>query len=264
MPDERHFTLTPSGHGLPEGWSPELFRVELEQAAATFSHPAVPCASLQVSVAPPAPRWLAAEDGVNLVAFRSQTWCHNGRCGHLDTFPLSAMAMTETHPSSARGAEIREGDIELNAVRFRFVATQAKAAPDELVIPLRAVLLHEVGHIVGLPDRCVREGSHGSHAAVPERGACGPGEAESVMFAPALNLALSELDVAALCAQHPRAGTAGLASGGDAGSRASLDLSLPAGFAVALLAALAGMRLVRHRLRTGRTARRTIALRSTR
>ena len=96
MSTEQSLTLTPSDQGLPAGWTPDRFHSELEQAAASFSQPAVPCTSVHLSVAPPAPRRIAAEDGMSLVAFRSDQWCHNSRCGHMDTFPFRAMAMTET------------------------------------------------------------------------------------------------------------------------------------------------------------------------
>lgn len=204
MPFAHTFTLTPSESGLPAGWTSEAFRRELQGAAASYNQAAAPCASLQVAVAAPAPRRIAAEDGTSLVAFRSDQWCHNSRCGHLDTFPSRAMAMTETHAAG-------EADIELNALNFRFTEAAANANPDERVVPLRAVLMHEIGHVVGLEDRCVAEGGqgrHGAHAGVPDADLCRAGEAASVMFAPALNLHLSPLDVAALCAGAAGAGRA--------------------------------------------------------
>lgn len=211
MPIERSLTLTPSDIGLPDGWTPGRFHDELEQAAASLSQPAVACTSLRLVVAPPATRRIAQEDGMSLVVFRKEQWCHNSRCGHLETFPFRAMAMTETHPVAAGDGAIGEADIELNAAHFRFTAATAPRNPEERTVPLRAVLLHELGHAVGLEDRCVPEGSHGVHAAVPDLDRCGPHEGESIMFAPALNLALSPLDIGAICAAHPAPGAAGLA-----------------------------------------------------
>ncbi|HEY3493117.1 MAG TPA: hypothetical protein VGK73_00470 [Polyangiaceae bacterium] len=212
MPNEQPLTLTPSRSGLPAGWTPERFQNELERAAASFSQPAIPCTSLRLTVAAPEARRIAAEDGTSLVAFRSDAWCHNSRCGHMDTFPARVMAMTETHPDGARGAAIREADIELNAVHFRFTDAVTNVDRDAQAVPLRAVLLHELGHVLGLEDRCVPEGRHGFHAAVPELELCGPHEAESVMFAPSLNLELSPLDIAALCAAHPDSSAPSLAA----------------------------------------------------
>lgn len=66
------------------------------------------------------------------------------------------------------------------------------------------------------------------------------------MFAPALNLELSQLDVATLCALHSSEHAATWHSHGEeAGGQAPLDLSLPWTFAVAVLFTLAGTRFLR-------------------
>ncbi len=259
MPFERSITLTPSEHGLPEGWSPARFHDELERAAASFGQPAVPCSSVRLTVAAPTRLRIAAEDGTSLVVFRSEQWCHNSICGHLDTFPLRAMAMTETHPHTALGAAVAEADIELNAAHFRFTEAAVPVNPEVRVVPLRAVLLHELGHVLGLEDRCVPEAQRGIHGAAPELDRCKPGEAESIMFAPALNLTPSALDVAALCRAHPASGASSNgASMNPSGSRGpkSIEESVVGNVLPALVLLLAlGVLLTRF-------ARRSVAQRT--
>jgi hypothetical protein len=189
--------LTPSTHDLPPGWSGEDLRKTVQAAAARWSYPQVPCA-LKVTVAEPTSAWRATQDGTNLIVYRSQTWCHNERCGPESTFPLRVTGMTTSYPTGAAGRAVVEGDVELNGVTFAPTATAGK-----WTAPLESVLVHELGHVVGLPDACLVD-----HRASgrPVIGGCGPEESTRAMFPTGLHDALAAGDVAALCALYPPEG----------------------------------------------------------
>ena len=111
--------------------------------------------------------------------------------------------MTTTYPEGARGLEVQEADIELNSAAFQFQG-QPGASTDggARTLQLRPVLLHEIGHVLGLEDACI-VGRRPSGA--PDRADCPFGERQSVMAGSALLNAPAVADVQKLCALHPRA-----------------------------------------------------------
>jgi hypothetical protein len=143
-------TLTPSSIDLPPGVSTGEFESALQAAAAAWGYPEVPCTSLRVLVTKAQRTRLVTEDSVNAVIFRSQRWCHNERCGRDSTFPIRAAAMTTVFPRGAGPGLVREGDIELNGVHFDW----QDGAGMKPQAPLQAVLVHEIGHVLGLRDEC--------------------------------------------------------------------------------------------------------------
>lgn len=191
----RRIVLTPGDRDLPEGMSASAFHEALADAASAWS--AVRC-GVTVTVSEPASRWSATEDGVSLVAFRAREWCHNERCGPTSTFHPRALAMTTKYPKGASGAELREADIELRASAFRSSSSSddtAGRAPS-----LKTVLVHEIGHVLGMKDACV-DGHRIS--GMPVIGDCSLEARDSVMFAPSRLDAPSQSDVATLCSLYP-------------------------------------------------------------
>jgi hypothetical protein len=191
----RRIVLTPGDRDLPEGMSASAFHEALADAASAWS--ATPC-GVTISVGEPASRWSATEDGLSLVAFRAREWCHNERCGPTSTFHPRALAMTTKYPKGASGAELREADIELRASAFRSSSSSAQTAGR--APSLKTVLVHEIGHVLGIKDACV-DGHRIS--GEPVIGDCSPEARDSVMFAPSRLDAPSESDIATLCSLYP-------------------------------------------------------------
>ena len=186
-------TLIPSTFDLPANVSPSAFESALESAAAKWSYPRVSCTSLRVGVGAAVRQRLAEQDGQNLVVFRASRWCHNERCGKDATFPIAAAAMTNVYPVGAGPGKVVEADTELNAAHFDWLlapdATRGHGSHSYKTV-LEAVLLHELGHVLGFPDACK-----------PEH--CSESESRSVMN-PSETLELSPEDVAAVCRAFPR------------------------------------------------------------
>lgn len=140
-------TLTPSSLDLPAGLAITEFEEALRSAARVWSYPAIPCTSLGVRVAAPVQRRRVELDGINLVVFRLGRWCHNDDCGGTRTYPVSVAGMTTLFGPANN---LEEADIELNGVHFAWSSREG-AKP---LAPLLPVLVHEIGHVLGLPDHC--------------------------------------------------------------------------------------------------------------
>jgi hypothetical protein len=182
---EHVVVLVPSKIELPPGVSAEDFQRVLADAGRKWSYPAVSCTMLRIDVTPPAYQRRAVQDGQNIVVFRRSSWCHNERCGSESTFPFAAGAMTSVYPETAVPGQVTEGDIELNAVHFSW--RQAGKSPSlssgrQRQALLDAVLLHEIGHVLGFRDDA---GSRG------------------IMHASA-RTELDQEDIAAVCRAFPR------------------------------------------------------------
>jgi hypothetical protein len=243
--------ITPSASDLPPGWSIDRFREAVQRAADAWSLPNVPCA-VKLVVGAPQAEWRATRDGKNLVAFRGQSWCHNQRCGPSSTFPLRAMAMTSTYPAeTSRPPD--EADVELNAVSFQLTPAGRGGNPESAKwsVPLEPVLVHEIGHVLGLPDVC---GAQRRVSGRPVTAACAAEDRQRVMFAANLNARPTPADVAELCRLYPPVDTATIAhesaspaptgherGGGASGGGAQLLISV----AVVALALAVGWRVRR-------------------
>jgi hypothetical protein len=179
--------LTPSGLDLPAGWSGDAFRDAVQRAAERWSAPNVPCA-VKLTVAEPRPVRLAARDGSNVVVMRGRSWCHNDRCGPETTFPQRAAGMTTVYPQGATGVAIEEADVELNAAAF-----QRPGA-------LESVLVHEIGHVLGLGDACVAGHRASGRPVIAE---CSADERARAMFPSGLKATVGAADVAELCRLYP-------------------------------------------------------------
>jgi MYXO-CTERM domain-containing protein len=239
----RAFVRTKTEAGMPGAWHTPSVRLAetdgrlqdlplddvrglVRQALASWSYPAVPCTSLELSLttASTAPA-VVAYDGVNSLIFREVTWCDRPTC----TDP-SSLALTSVFIRSATG-EILDADIEINAVAHRWTSI-----PDSGINPvpgardLRNVLTHEIGHLVGLDHNCVSPGQlpaqdHLGNPA-PDCASAPASVRAATMFVPDRLLVddislrtLAADDVLAVCSVYPRAAApdAGDAGGDGAG-----------------------------------------------
>jgi hypothetical protein len=192
--------LTPSTLNLPASVSAGDLSRELEAAARAWSYPAVPCTSAVFEVQAPEARRLAVRDGDFRVLFRSTTWCHNERCGHLTSYPAHAAAMTTLYPESGQGP-IAEADVELNGVHFGWGGSPSRDRRPNRTASLRGALVHELGHVLGLNDACPEP----PEVATPRRPGTRQAGCDSAMLS-GDHAQPSALDVRWLCAAYPRNG----------------------------------------------------------
>jgi len=185
--------LAPSSFGLPAAVTVDDLSRELDAAARAWSFPAVPCTSVAFEVGKNEARRLAVHDGIFRVVFRSKPWCHNERCGHRTSFPTWASAMTTLYPESGDGP-IVEADIELNGLGFVWATADTPEPREPKSASLRGVLVHELGHVLGLRDACPE--SVGDSLGLPS-------DCDSVMLS-GDRIGPTSTDVRWLCAAYPR------------------------------------------------------------
>lgn len=208
-------------HDVPAGWTRAQLLATLRSTAARWSTPAVRCTALRIAVrdgddqAPGALR-----DRVSSVSVYAHRFCRGGveRRGGCYDPRMAALTTTQFGDTAGREIMIDEADIELNAADFRFAPVGRTAMAGEL--DLEAVLLHELGHAIGLADNCRAGGSstHTDHLGrpLPACRQAPPAVLRSVMF-PAAQVerghatarqrrTLTDDDIAGACALYPMTG----------------------------------------------------------
>lgn len=140
---------------MPAGLDRDAVRASIEAAAATWN--AVDCTDVRLVFAGFTDEPAVAGDDVNTFAFVLDGWSALG----LDA---DAAATTDVGYAS-RGVETRinEADLLLNAESFRWALD---AGPTD-ARDLRAVVTHELGHVLGLLHPCELDGRDGAGPCVP-------------------------------------------------------------------------------------------------
>lgn len=226
----------PRGRAVPVRWlSPEitmvldtrdlpagLTRLEvlavLKRAAARWSHPSLGCTGLVIRVLDGSHVSAGgSEDGRNSIAFHRRAWCEAGvegvsRCHDARVASLTTLRLEDT---GGREVRIREADIELNAATFTFSVAESPATVSG-TMDLETVVLHELGHVLGLAHVCGQSGARArfDHAGRPlpsceqarSAGSASvmvPGADTIQSLPPPIRRTLSSDDVEAVCAVYP-------------------------------------------------------------
>jgi hypothetical protein len=244
----RSLVLIPSTYDLPDGLSPSEWQSNVAAAAASWNAVLSTCSDLRLEVGAATRERLAVDDGQTVLIFRTRAWCHNDRCSSQSTYPLNTMAMTSTYPERATGALVRGADVEFNGKALRRNAPANGAtttnggewkffAPDgRLAGGLQTVVLHELGHVLGLSDHC-------------GTGSCVSTAPAGIMLAGWGTGEISEHDVAEVCGLHGR--RSGCSGGCAIGTRAGDELT------PVVLIGIAMLRLRRRKRVTRLLCRRT-------
>lgn len=135
------------------------------------------CAAPRLRVVDVLPFGAAKDDGHNRVVVKAGAWCPDGSGDRDDCYDPTRQAKTSLRlrrDTSARDGEIREADLEINAVHFRW--SREGEAP--ATRSLRALVAHELGHVLGLDHACATPEGRGDGAAA----ACPVPAPHSIMY----------------------------------------------------------------------------------
>jgi hypothetical protein len=148
--------------GLP-GADPEATRATVAAAASAWTADAIDCTGLRIALdfrRGPGPA--SANDGVNAIGARLDTWCSDGG-GHGGAPPTPSAPGCRSDPSelawtavfaAADSGRIQGADVQLNAVSFHWGDPAAAHPAQGHAVDLQAALMHEIGHALGLAHPC--------------------------------------------------------------------------------------------------------------
>jgi hypothetical protein len=132
------------------------------------------------------------EDGANVVVIRTGSWCPERALDPEDCYDPQRAGLTHLYPrlvpGDSRDGELREADLEINAVDFRWSLDGTRPGTRSL----RALVVHELGHVLGLDHE---------HPGAP-------GYRESIMYPSPVEggrpvvLKPGPAEVASLCEMH--------------------------------------------------------------
>ena len=131
--------------------------------------------ALAATVASPGIR----RDGVSVVLLRERGWCPDPPRDPEDCYDSERAGITHLYPSDpdAPYSEVREADVEINAVDFAWSVDGSAAGTRSL----QALVNHELGHVLGIDHPCGRD--PGIPGTVPHPGgACTPAHEGALMY----------------------------------------------------------------------------------
>jgi hypothetical protein len=146
----------------------------LSSEASVWNDALVGCVAPHLRISAPRAGDTPRLDGHNLVVVLCHRWCPADGAS-APCYDPTAQAITHLRPyeegRGPRAAEIREADVEINGVSFRW----SPSGDRDGTRSLRAALAHEIGHVLGLDDVCAR--TAGEH-----RAACSARMKTSIMY----------------------------------------------------------------------------------
>jgi hypothetical protein len=154
--------VQPDSAGTPDIPSDQTFPI-IQKSLMNWSGAAACGSYLQLNYDQPAPLE-AHYDGVNVVKFRTDKWCHpEDAQSHNQCYDAMAAAITTVyfvdHEGDPNNAVILDADVELNNIDFTFVViipgtTPPAGRPGTIIADLENTLTHELGHLQGLDHTC--------------------------------------------------------------------------------------------------------------
>lgn len=159
----REITLVPSA---PERLSASVLTEALNAAAETWNGALSGCNAPKLRVATALDkRQGLVRDGISAVVVREERWCPDRPRDPDDCNDPEQTGITHLYPSDPdQGpSELYEADVELNAVNFRWSVDGEEAGTRSL----RALVVHELGHALGLDHPCALVEVPGKSAGLP-------------------------------------------------------------------------------------------------
>jgi hypothetical protein len=155
--------MQPDSDGTPDMSSADAFGA-IQRAINNWDTALGGVSYLKLVYQPPTGPLEAHLDGVNVVKFRTDRWCHpedaqehNVCYSHAAAGITTVFFVDDGHPNS--GA-IEDTDIELNDLDFYFVNIDTPggplppAPPGRQIADLENTVTHELGHVMGLDHTC--------------------------------------------------------------------------------------------------------------
>jgi MYXO-CTERM domain-containing protein len=141
----------------------DLVTADVQQSITNWQMVTSACAYIQMSMDTPA-KLEAHLDGINVVKFRADKWCHpEDSQNHNVCYAAPAAAITTVfyldRPGDAQDGYIIDADVELNDINFTFVDVMPgqplpTGRPGTSIADLKNTLTHEFGHVQGLDHTC--------------------------------------------------------------------------------------------------------------